>query len=157
LCLLEGQQSHDKVATTGDRLYAEAFRNYGIDLTMLEPPEAATRIRNSAIRETLLAFLHEWLYWVWGSDRDKLRAMVDRADDDEWRRGIREALAVNDTQKLAALMRAREATTQPPVVISGLTGALFGGALAKEAQALLREAQQRHPNDFWINFQLAYF
>src|SRR5262249_50303440 len=56
LRLLEGKQSPEEVAPAGDRMYAEAFRNYGIDLARLEPPNAATRIRNSAIRETLLAF-----------------------------------------------------------------------------------------------------
>jgi serine/threonine-protein kinase len=168
LRLLEGKQGHEEVAPTGDRLYAGAFLNYGINLTRLEPPDAATRIRNSAIREILLAFLHEWLYWLWGPDRDRLRAVLDRADDDEWRRRMREALhsyrhrnrktqMADDTLKLKDLMKAREATTQPPGVISGLSGVLFGGALAKEAQALLRDAQQRHPQDFWINFQLGYF
>ncbi|HVI85153.1 MAG TPA: tetratricopeptide repeat protein, partial [bacterium] len=34
---------------------------------------------------------------------------------------------------------------------------MFGGPLAKETQALLRDAQQRYPEDFWINFQLGYF
>jgi serine/threonine-protein kinase len=167
LRLLEGKQGHEKVATTGDQLYAEAFRNYGIDLTMLEPPEAATRIRNSAICETLLTYLHEWLYGLSGPDRDRLRAVLDRADDDEWRKRIRKVLhsyrqwdpktqMADDTLKLKDLMKARESTTQPPVVISGLSGILFGGPLSKEALALLRDAQQRHPGDFWINFQLGY-
>jgi len=156
LRLLEGRQSHETLAPTGDRLYAEAFRRYGIDLTLLESAEAAARIRNSAIRETLLAFLHDWLYWVAGAVRDKLRTVVERADDDEWRRELREALAVKDERKLQSLLRAREATTQPPVVLAGLSGALFGGAQEAEACVLLRAAQQRHPEDFWINFQLGY-
>jgi serine/threonine-protein kinase len=159
LRLLEGRKSHEEVAPRGDRLYAEAFRNYGIDLTILEPAEAAAQIRRSAIRETLLAFLHDWLFWVSGVDRDKLRTVVDLADDDEWRHGMREALTAKDTPKLKALIRAPEATTQPPVVLSGLAGALFGGGpeLEKEARVLLHGAQQRHPEDFWINFQLGYF
>jgi serine/threonine-protein kinase len=156
LHLLEGRQSHEKMAPTGDRLYAEAFGRYGIDLTLLEPAEAAARIRNSAIRETLLAFLHDWLYWVAGAERDKLRTVVERADDDEWRRELREALAGKDERKLQLLLRAREATTQPPVVLAGLSGALFGGTREEEARMLLLAAQQRHPEDFWINFQLGY-
>src|SRR5205823_8827079 len=81
LRLLEGR------ASSGHRLYAEAFREYGIALPAPEPAEAAAQIRNSAIRESLLAFLHDWLFsWVWDSDKDQLRALLDRADDDDRRR-----------------------------------------------------------------------
>jgi tetratricopeptide (TPR) repeat protein/tRNA A-37 threonylcarbamoyl transferase component Bud32 len=154
LRLLEGRRPHETVAPSGDRLYAEAFRKYGIALTTMEPVEAEERIRNSAIRETLLAFLHDWLHWVSDADRDKLRAVVDRADDNAWRRGFRGALAANDNGKLKELLKGREAPTQPPVVLAGLGGALVNGLLEEEARALLRESQQRHPEDFWINFQL---
>ena len=158
LRLLEGRQSHDAVAPKGDKLYAEAFRDYGIDLTMQEPAEAAARIRRSAIRATLLAFLHDWLFhWAQGADHDRLRAVGDRADDDDWRRRIREALPVKDAGKLKGLLRAREAPAQPPVVLSTLAGVLSHSSHDEESQALLREAQQHHPEDFWINFQLGYF
>jgi serine/threonine-protein kinase len=67
LRLLEGRRNHGTTAPAGDRLYAQAFQKYGIALTTLEPA-AAARIRNSAIRETLLAFLHDWmLNWVCGA------------------------------------------------------------------------------------------
>ena len=55
---------------SGHRLYAEAFREYGIALPATKPEAAAAQIRNSAIRETLLAFLHDWLFFL-GSDADK--------------------------------------------------------------------------------------
>src|SRR5205807_1686537 len=129
----------------------------GIALTTLEPADAAARVRRSAIRETLLAFLHDWLYWVSEGNRDKLRAMVDLADDNPWRRAFREALAAKDPGKLKALATAPEAAAQPPVVLSGLGGTLLAGAQREEALALLREAQQRHPEDFWINYLLGHF
>jgi predicted Ser/Thr protein kinase len=66
LRLLEDRPSGETVASTANRLYGEAFQSYQIDLTMLEPAETAAQIRSSAIRETLLAFLHDWLYWVSG-------------------------------------------------------------------------------------------
>jgi serine/threonine-protein kinase len=158
LRLLEGRKSHDPVAPTGDRLYPEAFRKYGIALTALESAEAAGRIRNSAIRETLLAFLHDWLFhWAGDADRDRLRAVVDRADDDDWRRRLRDTLlGVYDAGKREKLLKARETLDQPPVVLAGLAGILIHGPLEKETRALLHQAQQRHPEDFWINFQLGY-
>jgi hypothetical protein len=43
------------------------------------------------------------------------------------------------------------------VVISTLAAGLAGGPVVTEMEALLREAQQRHPNDYWINFYLGYY
>jgi eukaryotic-like serine/threonine-protein kinase len=146
------------VAPSGHRLYAEAFRKYGIALPAPEPAGAAARIRNSAIRETLLAFLHDWLFfWASEADRDNLRAVLDRADDDVWRRQTRETLrGAYDAGKRQELLRAREAPDQPPLVLGGLARLMSRGTEGEEARALLREVQQRHPEDFWINFQLGY-
>jgi hypothetical protein len=84
--------------------------------------------------------------------------VLERVDNDGWRRGLREALAAKDEDKrkalLQVLVKAPEATTQPPVVLAGLGRALFDGPLEEEARVLLVEAQQRHFDDFWINFQL---
>ena len=49
-----------------------------------------------------------------------------------------------------------EARDQPPVLVAGLAGLLIHGPQGEAARALLHEAQQHHPEDFWINFQLGY-
>jgi serine/threonine-protein kinase len=157
LRLSDGRQSHETPSLSPESMYAEAFRNYGIALMNMEPEEAAARVRNSAIRDTLQAFLHDWLHWVSDADRDKLRDVMDRADDDEWRRSFREALATKDLAKFQSLARASEALTQPPVVLSGLGGALLGGGHKNEALALLLSVQRSHPGDFWINYLLGQF
>ena len=88
-----GRQSHEPDASRGIELYAEAFRELRDCPAAPEPAQAAAQIRNSAIRETLLAFLHDWLFfWVSDADHDRLRAVLDRADDDDWRRRLRETL-----------------------------------------------------------------
>jgi tetratricopeptide (TPR) repeat protein len=157
LRLLEGKKSRDPVAPTGEQLYADAFRGYGIDLAAQEPAEAATRIRDSAIRTTLLAFLYDWVfYWESDTDRARLRAVLDLADDDDWRRRLRNTLEVYDGAKREELLREREALDQPPVVVAGLTRVLIGGPQQEAARSLLHEAQQHHPADFWINFELGY-
>ncbi len=146
-------------ALSGHRQYAEAFQEYGIALPAQEPARAAERIRNSAIRETLLAFLHDWLlFWVPDADRDKLRAVLDRADDDDWRRRIRATLlGTYDPGERHSLLRAREAPDQSPLILGGLAYQILNrGTEGVEARALVREAQQRHPEDFWINLHLGY-
>jgi len=114
-------------------------------------------VHASAIAETLLVFLHDWLYWATDADRDAVRAVVERADDDPWRAEVRRAVADRDADRLKELAMAPEASAQPPVVLSGLTNILLSVEQREAARSLLREAQQRHPGDFWINYQLGEF
>ena len=58
------RQLEREFGVPGHRLYAEAFREYGIVLPAPMPEMAAAQIRSSAIRETLLAFLHDWLFFL---------------------------------------------------------------------------------------------
>jgi serine/threonine-protein kinase len=83
--------------------------------------------------------------------------LLDRVDDSAWRRAFREALVAGDAGKLKALARSPEALAQPPAVLSCLGDALGRVDLREEAGLLLRQAQQRHPGDFWINYLLGLF
>jgi tetratricopeptide (TPR) repeat protein len=143
--------------STIDQLYAGAFGEYGIPVTDLDPADAARRVRGSAIRETLIVFLHDWLYWAPDADREHVRAVVEQADSDPWRREVRQARADGNAERLTELAAAPEASAQPPVVLSGLTNDLLAAGRREAAHALLRDAQQRHPGDFWINYQLGEF
>jgi serine/threonine-protein kinase len=149
----------DATPLSPEKLYANAFRNYGIPLMTLKPAEAAARITNSAVRDPLLAFLHDWLYWVSDENRARLRDVLDQADDDAWRHTFRIALGKKDLEKLNELAHAQEAPDQPSVVLSGLAGFLLADKdrSGNEALVLLRAAQQRHPSDFWINYLLGGF
>jgi serine/threonine-protein kinase len=157
LRLSEGAPVPGRVSAVADQLYGEVFHGYGINPVTSDPAEAAQLVRASEIRETLLAFLHDWLYWSPEAHRLKLRAVLDAADDDPWRRAFRDARTRNDLQRLAELSRAPGATDQPPVLVSGLGGTLLLDGHAEEAWAFLREAQRRHPGDFWINYLLGMY
>jgi tetratricopeptide (TPR) repeat protein len=45
-----------------DRAYAAAFRNYGIDVEVLDGAEADRRVRESAIRDDLITALDDWAW-----------------------------------------------------------------------------------------------
>jgi serine/threonine-protein kinase len=139
-------------------MYAQAYRHYGIDLLALEPAESAARIRASAIRETLVAFLHDWLYWIADANRPPVWAAADLADGDDWRRAYRAAIAAKNTHvaKFKALAAAPEAAAQPSVILSGLCGSLLAHNYREEALAVLNEAERRYPGDFWINYLLGH-
>ena len=154
-----------KTHTTAAPLYAEAFRSYyGVDPLIQDPEQAAARVSNSSIRETLLAYLHDWYYWALDADRAKLKAILDRADNDSWRRAFRQAVAVRDltvprdTKRMADLAALPEVSAQPPLILSGLGGILlWDDERREESLALLREAQQRHPDDLWLNYLLGQY
>src|SRR5262249_42702508 len=71
--------------------YAEAFRQFDLDLKNLRPQELAARLRRSAIRPQLLAALDDWIgRSVAGPAlRERLLAVVQLADDDPFRRQVR--------------------------------------------------------------------
>jgi len=64
---------------------------------------------------------------------------------------------LKDVARLKALASAPEVPTQPPVVLSGLGGILLASEQREAALIFLRDAQQRHPADFWINFLLGHY
>ncbi|HEV3343222.1 MAG TPA: protein kinase [Pirellulales bacterium] len=143
-------------ASSAHRQYVDAFREYGIDLPAPEPAEAAARIRESAIHETLLAFIHDWLFF-WGSetDQDQLATVLDLADDDDWRRRLRKTWrGTYDAGERHDLLRAREALDQPPLMLGLVHSSMNPGSEREEALALVRKAQLLHPEDYWINLQL---
>jgi serine/threonine-protein kinase len=158
LQLSEGTRGARELARTAPgKWYVDAFANYGIPVTTLEPAEAAKRIRQSDIRQTLLAFMHDWLYRVSEDDRARVRNVLDQADDDGWRHAFREALVVKDARRLSDLARAPGASAQPPEVVAGLAAAMLDTMYKLEAQEFMREAQQRYPDDFWVNYFLGCF
>jgi tetratricopeptide (TPR) repeat protein len=153
--------------------YAATFTAYGIDVAALDPTQAAARIRGSAIREALVAGLDGWMQVkpdgldppeqqrmfrqeVEHADRARLRAVADAADDSAWRRAFRAAALAKDARELKALAGQAKALDQPPGVLAGLGSVLADTGLWKEAEAILRQAQQRHPGDFWINYNLGH-
>jgi tetratricopeptide (TPR) repeat protein len=142
-------------------LHAAAFRNYGIDVLTLDPAEAATRIRASRIRVELTAALDDWTYLngprgvMPPQEVRRLHEIALAADPDGWRSRMREAVRRRDLQALRDAAKSADVVAWP-----GATLNLLGEALAKSGDvpasvALLRRAQLAHPNDAWINHNLA--
>jgi tetratricopeptide (TPR) repeat protein len=145
----------------GDRLFAEAFRGSGLDVEVLSPEEVGERLRASSVALELAAALD-----LWAVIRRKFTGRADlkwthllrvarAADPDGWRDRVRDALEREDRQALVDLARSEEVLHQPPLALSTLGSVLgFMGAI-EPAEALLRQARQRHPGDFWVNNDLA--
>jgi serine/threonine protein kinase len=144
--------------------YAAAFRNYGIDVDGLETDKAAERIRARPIYLELAAALDHWAHCRVRKSREPnwkhLLEVARRADPDPWRNRLRDYVGPTaaDRKILQHLAVSPEVASQPPLTLHLLGNRLAEGAGAVDiAVSVLQQAQQRHPDDFWINRDLANF
>jgi serine/threonine protein kinase/Flp pilus assembly protein TadD len=144
-----------------DPAYAQAFRNYGVDVTALSIEEAAGRIRARGIRVELAAALDDWAA-VCRRHRDQadttwkdLLSLAQATDPDELRNRLRDALERTDTPALKNLAASDRVAELPPSTLVLLGRALGQTGAVEEAVAVLRQGQRRHPGNFWVNQELA--
>ncbi len=140
-------------------LYAVAFHDDDLDPAWLEPAEAAARINRRAIRDDLLAALADWSnIAATPQDRDRLRGVLKAADPDptSFRNRYRMIVARKHWIGLRKLAADSEAKTQPAATLASLGRQLTATDGAAEAVEFLKEANEIHPGDFWIAFELAY-
>jgi tetratricopeptide (TPR) repeat protein/serine/threonine protein kinase len=141
-----------------DPAYGAAFRDYGLDLEALDPDEAGARIRASSIKDHLVAALDDWVLSkprAKAAGWERLLAVARRADDDSWRNRFREALQRGDKKAMEDLARSPDILRQPPATVGLAAGMLAYAGKRPLAIQVLQQAQQRHPDDFWTNFDLA--
>jgi serine/threonine-protein kinase len=154
-----GKDGHFDLAGT-HRAYGETFRTYGLDVETLDPAVAAERIGQMAIRDQLVAALDDWAdtkSMTSGMRRHQLLTVAQLADRDEMRKRFREALLRDDWPALRRLVAGAEATSLSPATLAAVGNALWGRGERALAVDWLMEAQRHHPDDFWINFDLAVF
>jgi tetratricopeptide (TPR) repeat protein len=136
--------------------YEADFAWYGLDVGHGDASAAAEFIRSRSIAKQLVAALdncaairrrigaQEWQY---------LLAVTRDADADEWRNRLRDAWARGDGKAMEDLLASADVerlllTTQELLWAPDHKH-------VERIEALLRRAQQRHPADFWINYDLA--
>jgi serine/threonine protein kinase/Tfp pilus assembly protein PilF len=138
--------------------YAAAFREYGIDVTVLEPPEAAERLRakGQGIRDELLAALDDWAFMAYGPtpQRTRLLAISRAADSDDWRNQLRDALERGDRKVLKQLADSEQVLHLPASSLKLFGDYLLKAGALEEGVALLLKAQWQHVANFWINESL---
>jgi serine/threonine protein kinase len=152
--------AYDEVAA--DARLARAFREYGIDVESLEPEEAGERVRARKIRFELALGLDHWIRLRTAKRtaddplRQRLFAVARAADPDPWRNQLRDALEHRQTETLKKLAASAKTGKLPVQSLSLLAWALDFVGAGEEAVVVLRQAVERYPDDFWINFQLAW-
>jgi tetratricopeptide (TPR) repeat protein len=159
-------EADDRGGWSTDAAYADAFREAGLDVAALSAEDAAKRIRDRPpeVATALATAVDDWA--AIRRDRKKnragaaaLSALAGAADPDIWRLGLRRALDLPDqAARLEALRQLAKATpfeTLGPISLDLLGRALKNAGDPAGAEAVLRQAQQRHPSDVWINYDLA--
>jgi tetratricopeptide (TPR) repeat protein len=140
------------------RAYAAAFADYGLDVRGCPSEEAANFIRARAgIAGALIPALDRWAGWEPDAEfRKKLSDVAHAADADPWRRQVREARRRKDWKRLAELAASPDLLRQPPTTAESLHALLRDGGEREAAFEVLRRAQRHYPDNFWLNFALAY-
>jgi tetratricopeptide (TPR) repeat protein len=136
--------------------YRQAYREYGIDPTGTSgAAAAASRVRESGVARALIAFLDDWAMLADSQERQTLLEIADQADTDPWRSQLRDAIVRNDREQLRKLASDERATGQAPVTI--LLGSRVLEQLGERSAALdwLGRANERYPQNFWINHELS--
>jgi len=144
-------------ATWADANYRDAFRRGDFDPERTAADEAAKRIQATTVADRIAAALDEWIaakQALGDRGRERLRAVVDRVDDDPWRRRLRKARDAGDKPALTAMASEPQVAALQPADLVQLGAGLDQVKAFGAAAAVLAEGRRRRPGDFWLNHQL---
>jgi tetratricopeptide (TPR) repeat protein len=132
-------------------LYAETFKEHGIDVDALSVEDAAQRIGERRIKQSLLAALDLWAFSETGAARAKLADIACRIDKEPQGNLVHAAVAHNGGAAALKQLSASESVIDLPTsTLLLLARELYDGGLDGQALAMVLRARQRHPNDFWL-------
>jgi serine/threonine protein kinase/Tfp pilus assembly protein PilF len=144
--------------------FGRIFRAAGLDIETLPPEEAGERIALCTVAVELAAVLDYWAmscHAVRGEDDPmwkRLLRVARVADPDPFRIAVRDALEKQDFLAVREFAAAEETMRLQPMTLAVLGSALLRDDEARgPAEVFLREALRRHPDDFWLNYNLFKF
>jgi tetratricopeptide (TPR) repeat protein len=139
-----------------EREYPRVFAEAGLFAEPGRLKETAELIRQSVIREQLLAALEDWALTPDDLVRKRLLEALSLADPDPWANQVRK-LAFSKNP--AAIEKLADEIQRDQGLFGRLSQAMviFLGVWLPEAkrESWLRIGQSRYPADFWCNFYLA--
>ncbi len=160
--LIVGQRTFNYPAMA--EAYAKTFTHAGLDIQGDEETLAA-RVRDSDVRPQLVMALDHWAYLADTlKDRPLMTRLLDLArhadPDPDWGDRFRDPALWGDQEALRGLaaeaeqrLTAEAPEKEPPTPLVVLLAKKLGPQ-HRQAEALLRAAQWRHPDDFWLNYAL---
>jgi tetratricopeptide (TPR) repeat protein/serine/threonine protein kinase len=157
---LDGARQRASTVTEGkmdvagaEQEYAAAFAQSGLGREGEDAEAVGERVWASAVRAEVVAALDDWAGITSDEGREEwLLAVARAADPDPGRDHLRQPALWRDRAALARLAGGASAAGLSPQLTVTLARVLdsSGG----DAVPLLRAAQARHPDDFWLNLRL---
>ena len=149
-----------------DRKYAQAFRDYGVDVDALAVGVSIDRLTaRPALAIPLAAALDDWVAarrfggGQGTADWQRLVAVARGLDPEPLRDRLRASWGQPVSPELQADLRRLAASIDMrghhPATLNQLGYTLWRAQMPDLAVEVLRRAQLRHRSDFWINFTLA--
>jgi serine/threonine-protein kinase len=142
-----------------DAAYGRAFREADLDLDRLTPTDVGSRLKSRpvSVAQAAAAALDDWalVRRSHGSNETRWHLPLEAAraaDPDRFRDQVRTAVLAGDDSALKAIAADPKARELSPASTVLLAEALEDHAAAA---ALLRTAAGRHPDDIWVNYNLA--
>ena len=147
-------QSGDIPYVESSRRYVVAFREWGLGDPWEDPDRVAVRLKASPVRKALVAALDDWAVCADKEVRDWALRVARGMDPDPWRDRVRDPdrwARVESFPEMADMAGVEE---QPAtlIVAFGTRWRRLGG----DPTAFLERVQRRHPDDFWVNFELGH-
>src|SRR5262249_44096110 len=125
------------------------------DPLALPVEQAAARLGGGDNGAELASALDQWSMQASAEEEATwARAVASLLDDDPLRRPIRAALAKPDRKALVKRADSPELSKQPAVTQALLGLVLQNGGQPEAAEKVLRQGQQAHPGDFWLEHDL---
>ncbi|MCZ6793304.1 MAG: malectin domain-containing carbohydrate-binding protein, partial [Planctomycetota bacterium] len=140
--------------------FAEAFREYGIDVEKLDPAVAAEKIRESGIATELALALEIWAKLLTRpadvEDSNRLMKVVMLADPDPWRNRLREAVRKGDVDAAEKLAEEVDVGTLSDRRIAFLAAHFYNRGDRDAAESFVRRAASHlvHERSYWTNYWL---
>jgi serine/threonine protein kinase/tetratricopeptide (TPR) repeat protein len=151
--IVEARQGHDE--SRAAPRYATLLQSYGVDPAT--PAAAAARVRNSRLREPLLAALEHWRRVTPdAAERQQLELVLQAAEpratafQQRWSAAVRR----RDAAALAQLVGEPSVQQLPVQAILNLARDLRAARELVAAERLLRTWHERYPGNFWLNRDL---
>jgi tetratricopeptide (TPR) repeat protein len=134
--------------------YRQAFVERGLDLTALDPAEAAQRLGASAVKAELVPAVDDWALWEPEPGlRRRLLDIARRADGGPWLDRLRDPAVRNDRGAVEKLAADADPERTPVAALSVLAELMKRQGL--NAAPLLTAARTAHPADFELAFCLS--
>lgn len=135
-------------------LYFEALAQSGLGWPNDESGVVATRVRRSPVRTEIIAALHDWASVTSDHTRQKwILAIAAEADPDTRDDRLHRPELWQGGPELPKLTQELRIEELSPQLLTALCR-VMGRTEPASALPLLRAAQAKFPDDFWLNFEL---